>query len=366
MVLGYVYGFGFGLFIAYTSAFLGSITCFYLCRRWFKSQVRDLMAKKQSMKSVVKAVEKRGFKLMLLIRLAPYPFNVINALLSATHIPLSTFAIATAISLLKLALHVYIGSTLSSLAIVPPTTTPEDDDSNGDTTDTPVDGNSHGRTVKIVVMVISMILGVVVGAYVWIVAKREIEASEGNRVERRRRKRESLRQGLTRSSTGKSRSHGRSSSATASSFGQLLARTAPSFMGGFDLSSQDRIQSIDLAGNGESSDFVGGSSVNMYLDDDEGKESQALVSSDGFHSGRRRSGSSSHAGYDTESGESDFVDDDDDDISDMERGVEDEDQFTRNSTEMSMRDLSHSLSSPRRTEPVNWFAENGVDVNERW
>jgi uncharacterized membrane protein YdjX (TVP38/TMEM64 family) len=57
-----VYGFGFGLFIAYTSAFLGSITCFYLCRRWFKSQVRDLMAKKQSMKSIVKAVENRGFK----------------------------------------------------------------------------------------------------------------------------------------------------------------------------------------------------------------------------------------------------------------------------------------------------------------
>jgi len=304
---------------------------------------------------------------MLLIRLAPYPFNVMNALLSATHIPLSTFAIATAISLLKLALHVYIGSTLSSLAIVPPTTTPEDGDGNGDTgtpSDT-VEGNSHGRTVKIVVMVISMIIGVVVGAYVWIVAKREIEASEGNRVERRRRKRESLRQGLTRSSTGKSRSHGRTSSATASSFSQLL-RTAPSLMGGFDLSNQDRIQSIDPVGNGESSDFVGGSSMNVYLDDDEGKESQALVSSDGFHGGRRRSGSSSHAGYDTESEESDFVDDDDDDISDMERGVEDEDQFMRNSTEMSMRDLSHSLSSPRRTEPVNWFAENGVDVGERW
>ncbi|KAF9137429.1 hypothetical protein BG015_002727, partial [Linnemannia schmuckeri] len=59
---GYVYGFGLGLFIAYTSALLGSIACFYLCRRWFKVQVRALMAKKQSMKSVVKAVEKRGFK----------------------------------------------------------------------------------------------------------------------------------------------------------------------------------------------------------------------------------------------------------------------------------------------------------------
>ncbi|KAK3839149.1 MAG: snare associated Golgi protein-domain-containing protein, partial [Linnemannia elongata] len=172
---GYVYGFGLGLFIAYTSALLGSIACFYLCRRWFKVQVRALMAKKQSMKSVVKAVEKRGFKLMVLIRLAPYPFNVMNALLSATHIPLSTFALATALSLTKLALHVYIGSTLSSLA--PTITPPEGETTNPDGSlppTTPVNNNTHVRNLKIVFMVISIIIGFAVGAYVWTVAKREI------------------------------------------------------------------------------------------------------------------------------------------------------------------------------------------------
>lgn len=62
LLLGYVYGFAYGFLIAYTSALLGSVTCFYLGRKYFKKQVRTLMAKKQSMKSVVKAVEKRGFK----------------------------------------------------------------------------------------------------------------------------------------------------------------------------------------------------------------------------------------------------------------------------------------------------------------
>ncbi|KAF9946433.1 hypothetical protein BGZ65_009713 [Modicella reniformis] len=375
---GYVYGFWFGLFIAYTSALLGSITCFYLCRRWFKVQVRALMAKKPSMKSVVKAVENRGFKLMLLIRLAPYPFNIINALLSATHIPLSTFALATAISLTKLALHVYIGSTLSSLAVLPPPI--EDPEGHPGTAlpADPTDSNGHGRSLKIVAMVISMTLGIAVGAYVWMVAKREIEASEGIRIERRRKKRQSLRQSraskkMSSGGSGQGEAHGRGSgrslNATATAHNQLLARSGPS--GGLDLSGQERVPVIDLAGGGGgggTSEFVGGAGMHEYLDDDEGHEDQALVSTDSFHghggSHHRRSGSATHLGYGTDSEESDFLDDDED-MSDMERGVEDGDSFSRSSTEM--RDLSYPMQSPRRVEreTMGWFAENGVDVSDR-
>lgn len=364
---GYVYGFAFGLFIAYTSALLGSITCFYLCRRWFKTQVRALMAKKQGMKSVVKAVEKRGFKLMLLIRLAPYPFNVINALLSATHIPLSTFTIATAISLSKLALHVYIGSTLSSLAVLPPPPTEDDGDP---TLPAPVDSNSHGRTLKIVVMVISMTLGIVIGAYVWIVAKREIEMSEGLRTERRRKRKEFLRlsQGSTRSNSGRSGSHGqgsgRSNNGTPVPHQQRSGRSGS--LGGFDLSGSGPV--IDLAGI-ESSDFVGGN-ANEYLEYDEGQEDQALVSANGSHNTHRRrsgsgSGSTSHV-YGSDSEESNFLEDDED-MSDMERGAEGGDQFSRDSTDIGMRELSHSTQNPRRTEngTMGWFAENGVEVSDR-
>ncbi|KAF9975000.1 hypothetical protein BGZ73_001453 [Actinomortierella ambigua] len=185
---GYVFGFWQGFLVAYSGALLGSVVCFVLCRKWYKAHVRKLLAKNQSMKSVIRAVEKRGFKMLLLIRLAPYPFNLMNALFSATHIPFFTYFAGTAVSLVKLALHVYIGSTLSSLIGTP--TTPPPSDGGDDTPPPPAEDGS--RALKIVVMVFSMILAIVVGAYVWNIALKEIEEMEQSRVERRRKKRESL------------------------------------------------------------------------------------------------------------------------------------------------------------------------------
>ncbi|KAF9141764.1 hypothetical protein BGX30_004179 [Mortierella sp. GBA39] len=389
---GYVYGFGLGLFIAYTSALLGSIACFYLCRRWFKVQVRALMAKKQSMKSVVKAVEKRGFKLMVLIRLAPYPFNVMNALLSATHIPLSTFALATALSLTKLALHVYIGSTLSSLA---PITTPEGETTNPDGSlppTTPVNGDNHGRNLKIVFMVISIIIGFAVGAYVWTVAKREIAASEGIRIERRKKRRASLRQSRASMRSVEGLGSGRDNYLQR----HLLARSGSS--GGISELGQDNVPAIDLTSSG--SEFVGGAagfSINGYQDEeDDGLEDQALVGNGGERSSHHlrslsRSGinlavggGSGRADYGSDSDESDFLDDeddyDDDDMSDMERGIDNDNDnnvhgrnsrrasFTgQNSTEMDVRNplTRHTQGSSLGTSQntMGWFAENGVDIS---
>ncbi|KAG0326055.1 hypothetical protein BGZ99_010194 [Dissophora globulifera] len=165
---GYIYGFMLGFVIV----------------RWFKGQVRQLMARNKNLKSVVRTVEKRGFRLLVLIRLAPYPFNIMNALLSATHIPLHTYAFATALSLVKLALHVYIGSTLYSLT-------------GGDDGGQEGEPQGHGKAVKILVLVLGVILGIGVGGYVWVVAKREIAITEASRLERRRKRRQaSLRRAL--------------------------------------------------------------------------------------------------------------------------------------------------------------------------
>ncbi|KAG0289526.1 hypothetical protein BGZ96_006956 [Linnemannia gamsii] len=405
---GYVYGFKLGLFIAYTSALLGSIACFYLCRRWFKVQVRALMAKKQSMKSVVKAVEKRGFKLMILIRLAPYPFNVMNALLSATHIPLSTFSLATALSLTKLALHVYIGSTLSSLA--PVATTPEGETTNPDgslppptdPTGTPTPANNaHSRNLKIVFMVISIIIGFVVGAYVWTVAKREIAASEGIRIERRRKKRASLRQSRASMRSVEGLGSGRDSHPQQH---QLLARSGSS--GGIVELGQDNVPAIDLTSSTvhSGSDFVGGApgfSINGYQDDEyDDLEDQALVgsgerSSHHLHSLSRSGinlavgeGGAGRADYGFDTEESDFLDDDDedddnyddDDMSDMERGIDSDNEVKygdnsrrlsltgQNSTEMDVRNQlpHHSQGSSLETSQntMGWFTDNGVDISD--
>jgi hypothetical protein len=54
--------------------------------------------------------------LFILIRLSPYPFNLLNVLFASTDISLFHFAAGTAITLLKIALHVYIGANLTSFA----------------------------------------------------------------------------------------------------------------------------------------------------------------------------------------------------------------------------------------------------------
>ncbi|GJJ78678.1 hypothetical protein EMPS_11037 [Entomortierella parvispora] len=249
---GYVYGFLFGFAIAFSAALAGSIVCFYFCRRWFKAQVRTLMSKNKSLKSVVRTVEKRGFRLLVLIRLAPYPFNVMNALLSATHIPLPTFALATAISLLKLTLHVYIGSTLSTLTGSNPDE--EDDPSNPDK-------KNHGKALKVVVMVMSIFLGIGVGAYVWMVAKREVAITEAIRIERRRRRRLGLQTHQRMPSDGSE------------------IELGPNSIPNVDITNRGSLAGLF----GQSSNYPDGSALNSdyvgggYLDDDEDEhEEQSL------------------------------------------------------------------------------------------
>ncbi|KAG0025367.1 hypothetical protein BGZ82_010064 [Podila clonocystis] len=202
--------------------------------RWFKAQARNLINKNQSLKSVVRTVEKRGFKLLFLIRLAPYPYNVLNLALSLTHIPITTFAAATALSLLKLSLHVYIGSTLSTLTTPPPT----------DGENTP-DPNAGSKPLRIFVLVAGIILGVIVGAYIGLLAKREIDQSESARLDRLRRRRARQRRN--------------------EAFGSLDARDGHEGSG-------DYVPSVDLTNQRPDSDYVGGN----YLDEDEDDEHQTL------------------------------------------------------------------------------------------
>ena len=64
----------------------------------------------------VRAIEKRP-KLLFLIRLAPYPYNVMNCLLAASpSLTLRTYTLCTALSLFKVIIHTSIGSSIRSFA----------------------------------------------------------------------------------------------------------------------------------------------------------------------------------------------------------------------------------------------------------
>ncbi|KAF9431018.1 hypothetical protein BGZ76_000607 [Entomortierella beljakovae] len=333
---GYAYGFLFGFAIAFTSALAGSIVCFYFCRRWFKPQVRKLMAKNKSLKSVVRTVEKRGFRLLVLIRLAPYPFNIMNALLSATHISLQTFALATGMSLLKLTLHVYIGSTLSSL----------NEDDGPDDPNNP--NKKHGgKALKIFVMVTSILFGIGIGLYVWVVARREIAIVEASRLDRRRRRRreESLRRGLS----------------TNPNSGIELNDNIP----GLDLGSRGlSLDQDNRSGRqgGEFTDLVGGYRTNYRNEEDDDHEDQSLFGLGGGGNQQRQPQGDSwrnvgaNVDSSTDSDNSDFLDDDDDDEDD-----EFEDNGHDYGVDLNIQERGNSFLGGNRTNNYRDIAQNDED-----
>jgi uncharacterized membrane protein YdjX (TVP38/TMEM64 family) len=61
---GYTFGFEVGFAISYFSALAGAVCCFYLCRKLVKERVGRMLSRYPNLEAVVKAVEKKGFKVL--------------------------------------------------------------------------------------------------------------------------------------------------------------------------------------------------------------------------------------------------------------------------------------------------------------
>ncbi|KAJ1922172.1 Tlg2-vesicle protein [Mycoemilia scoparia] len=161
---GFIFGFPLGFLPVFVGAMIGSILCFIFGRRWGSRYVRYIMEINVFLAECVKVVETGGFKLLLFVRMAPYPFNIMNLLLSATNISIYHYIAATAISLVKLLFYVYIGSNVSALADL----LMEDSD----------DGNSSHKkisTLKLVLLLSGGIIAVATMIYIMFLARRRIE-----------------------------------------------------------------------------------------------------------------------------------------------------------------------------------------------
>ncbi|CCM02840.1 uncharacterized protein FIBRA_04952 [Fibroporia radiculosa] len=113
---GYTFGAWTGAIISYLASLVGALTVFLLSRAFFRSQIQRWLACTVTIKRVVRAIEKRP-KLLFLIRLAPYPYNVMNCLLAASSsLTFRTYTLCTALSLFKLIIHTSIGSSIHSFA----------------------------------------------------------------------------------------------------------------------------------------------------------------------------------------------------------------------------------------------------------
>ncbi|KAI8327626.1 snare associated Golgi protein-domain-containing protein [Choanephora cucurbitarum] len=166
---GFTYGFGVGFFISYVSALAGGVVCFQLSRTCLgEHRIRKLMDKSHSLKSLIKAVDKKGFNLFLLIRFSPYPFNLMNVLFAITHITLAQFVVGTGISLIKIGLHVYVGANLTSFA----------KHLLGEDKDDMTEGELRAEKVKFFGAIALSSLAFVVLIYVFYVAKQVVKEEE--------------------------------------------------------------------------------------------------------------------------------------------------------------------------------------------
>ncbi|KAI0829473.1 hypothetical protein BC628DRAFT_1315049 [Trametes gibbosa] len=113
---GYTFGPWTGAIISYWASLAGALVVFTASRTFFRASISRWLSCTVTIKRIVRAIENNP-KLLFLIRLAPYPYNVMNCLLAASpSLTLRTYTICTALSLPKLIIHTSIGSSIHSFA----------------------------------------------------------------------------------------------------------------------------------------------------------------------------------------------------------------------------------------------------------
>lgn len=163
--------------ISYFAALSGAICVYALCRTFFRETIASWLSKTTSIKRVVRAIEKRP-KLLFMVRLAPYPYNVMNALLAASPtLTLKTYTVCTGLSLFKVIIHTTIGASLHSFAGYHLHKTP---DSSGSPTDgqDPTSGgggDDEGALLSRVSAVVGIVLCIAIIVYLSWVARRAVD-----------------------------------------------------------------------------------------------------------------------------------------------------------------------------------------------
>ena len=112
LAAGFAYGPIWGLAIVSPASVAGATAAFLLGRTLLRDWAVRKTRGSPQLRAIERAVEREGFKLVLLLRLSPLiPFNVLNYALSLSNVRLGTYVVASAVGMLPAtALYVYLGS----------------------------------------------------------------------------------------------------------------------------------------------------------------------------------------------------------------------------------------------------------------
>jgi uncharacterized membrane protein YdjX (TVP38/TMEM64 family) len=114
---GLIYGPIVGVFIVSPASVLGATFAFLIARYFARNWVESKAASQPKFAAIQRAVEKNGFKIVLLLRLQPVlPFILLNYALGLTRLRLRDYVLASWIGMLPgTILYVYIGSALANV-----------------------------------------------------------------------------------------------------------------------------------------------------------------------------------------------------------------------------------------------------------
>nr|KAJ0188189.1 hypothetical protein LSAT_V11C900488280 [Lactuca sativa] len=117
---GYLFGLPIGFLADSIGAVIGATAAFLLGRTIGRSYVISKLEDYPQFQAVAIAIEKSGFKIVLLLRLVPLlPFNMLNYLLSVTPVSIWEYMMASWLGMMPITFAlVYVGTTLKDLAAV--------------------------------------------------------------------------------------------------------------------------------------------------------------------------------------------------------------------------------------------------------
>ncbi|HEU4414413.1 MAG TPA: TVP38/TMEM64 family protein [Candidatus Angelobacter sp.] len=115
---GFVYGAVIGTLVVSPASVAGACAAFLIARYLARDWVTRRMKKYPQAAAIDRAIEKNGFKVVVLLRLQPVlPFNMLNYALGLTSIRLRDYALASWIGMLPATiLYVYLGSIMNDFS----------------------------------------------------------------------------------------------------------------------------------------------------------------------------------------------------------------------------------------------------------
>ena len=118
LIAGFLYGPVYGLALASPASVIAATAAFALSRSVFRHRIERRIQNHPFLKNMNRAVERSGFKLMMLLRLSPLiPFVLLNYSLGLTRVRLRDYVLASIIGMFPAtAMYTYIGSVGYSIA----------------------------------------------------------------------------------------------------------------------------------------------------------------------------------------------------------------------------------------------------------